>query len=106
MLAAADATLFAIPDIVTRQVGGGTPPDTKHVMGGMQMGVSPQTSVTDRMANSTRWTTSTPPTAACSSPPAARAPPTRSWQWRYAPRAGSPAGGNAHRPLKWQLGER
>jgi choline dehydrogenase-like flavoprotein len=48
MLAAAGATLFAaIPDIVTRQVGGGTPPDTKHVMGGMQMGVSPQTSVTD-----------------------------------------------------------
>jgi choline dehydrogenase-like flavoprotein len=48
MLAAAGATLFAaIPDIVTRQVGGGTPPDTKHVMGGMQIGVSPQISVTD-----------------------------------------------------------
>jgi choline dehydrogenase-like flavoprotein len=48
MLAAAGANLFAaVPDIVARSVGGATPPDTKHVMGGMQMGVSPQTSVTD-----------------------------------------------------------
>jgi gluconate 2-dehydrogenase alpha chain len=48
MLAAAGATLFAaIPDSLARQVGGGTPPDTKHVMGGMQMGVSANTSVTD-----------------------------------------------------------
>jgi hypothetical protein len=38
MIAAGGANLFAaIPDTVERQVGGGTPPDTKHVMGGMQM---------------------------------------------------------------------
>ncbi len=48
MFAAGGANLFAaIPDIVTRSIGGTTPPDTKHVMGGMQMGVSPQTSVVD-----------------------------------------------------------
>jgi len=48
MIAAAGATLFAaVPDTLERQVGGGTPPDTKHVMGGMQMGVSAKTSVTD-----------------------------------------------------------
>jgi gluconate 2-dehydrogenase alpha chain len=48
MIAAAGATLFAaIPDSVQRSIGGGTPPDTKHVMGGMQMGVSAQTSVVD-----------------------------------------------------------
>jgi gluconate 2-dehydrogenase alpha chain len=48
MMAAAGATLFAaIPDGLERKLGGGTPPDTKHVMGGMQMGVSPATSVTD-----------------------------------------------------------
>jgi choline dehydrogenase-like flavoprotein len=48
MLAAAGATLFAaVPDSLERALGGGTPPDTKHVMGGMQMGVSPTTSVTD-----------------------------------------------------------
>jgi choline dehydrogenase-like flavoprotein len=48
MIAAAGASLFAaIPDTVERQVGGGTPPDTKHVLGGMQMGVSPTTSITD-----------------------------------------------------------
>jgi choline dehydrogenase-like flavoprotein len=48
MLAASGATLFAaVPDSLARQVGGGGPPDTKHVLGGMQMGVSPKTSVTD-----------------------------------------------------------
>ncbi|MGA7052367.1 MAG: GMC family oxidoreductase, partial [Mycobacterium sp.] len=48
MMAAAGATLFAaIPDGIERQIGGGAPPDTKHVMGGMQMGVSPTTSVVD-----------------------------------------------------------
>jgi gluconate 2-dehydrogenase alpha chain len=48
MMAAAGASLFAaIPDGIERQIGGGTPPDTKHVMGGMQMGVSPATSVVD-----------------------------------------------------------
>ncbi|MBW0015774.1 GMC family oxidoreductase [Mycobacterium sp.] len=48
MMAAAGATLFAaVPDGLARSVGGGTPPNTKHVMGGMQMGVSPTTSVTD-----------------------------------------------------------
>ena len=48
MMAAAGATLFAaIPDGLERSLGGGTPPNTKHVMGGMQMGVSPATSVVD-----------------------------------------------------------
>jgi len=48
MMAAAGATLFAaIPDGLARSVSGGTPPNTKHVMGGMQMGVSPTTSVVD-----------------------------------------------------------
>jgi choline dehydrogenase-like flavoprotein len=48
MMAAAGATLFAaIPDGLARSLGGGTPPNTKHVMGGMQMGVSPATSVVD-----------------------------------------------------------
>jgi choline dehydrogenase-like flavoprotein len=48
MIAAGGANLFAaLPDTVERRVGSGTPPDTKHVMGGMQMGVSPATSVID-----------------------------------------------------------
>jgi choline dehydrogenase-like flavoprotein len=48
MIAAAGATLFAaVPDKLTRSVGGGAPPDTKHVMGGMQMGLSPTSSVVD-----------------------------------------------------------
>jgi choline dehydrogenase-like flavoprotein len=48
MIGAAGATLFAaIPDSVQRSISGGTPPDTKHVMGGMQMGVNPTTSVVD-----------------------------------------------------------
>lgn len=48
MLAAAGATLYAaVPSSFVNQVGGLAPPDTKHVMGGMQMGVSPTTSVTD-----------------------------------------------------------
>ncbi|HEY7054055.1 MAG TPA: GMC family oxidoreductase [Mycobacterium sp.] len=48
MIAAAGATLYAaVPSSLVNQVGGLTPPDTKHVMGGMQMGVSPLTSVTD-----------------------------------------------------------
>lgn len=48
MMAAAGAQLFAaIPDGLERKLGGGTPPNTKHVMGGMQMGVSPTTSVVD-----------------------------------------------------------
>ena len=48
MMAAAGATLFAaVPDGLERKLGGGTPPNTKHVMGGMQMGMSPATSVVD-----------------------------------------------------------
>jgi choline dehydrogenase-like flavoprotein len=48
MMAAAGAQLFAaIPDGLERKLSGGTPPNTKHVMGGMQMGVSPATSVVD-----------------------------------------------------------
>ncbi len=48
MIAAAGATLYAaIPSNIESEVAGNTPPDTKHVMGGMQMGVSPYTSVVD-----------------------------------------------------------
>jgi choline dehydrogenase-like flavoprotein len=48
MMAAAGAQLFtAVPDGLERKLGGGTPPNTKHVMGGMQMRVSPATSVVD-----------------------------------------------------------
>jgi gluconate 2-dehydrogenase alpha chain len=49
MLAAAGANLYgAIPSILARSVGGGTnPPMTFHVMGGMQMGESPSSSVVD-----------------------------------------------------------
>jgi gluconate 2-dehydrogenase alpha chain len=48
MMAAAGAQLFAaIPDGLERSLSGGTPPNTKHVMGGMQMGVSASSSVVD-----------------------------------------------------------
>lgn len=48
MVRAAGATLHAaLPSSFVNTVGGLSPPDTKHVMGGMQMGVSPLTSVVD-----------------------------------------------------------
>ncbi len=46
LLAASGATLFAaVPASLEALAAGGTPPDTKHVMGGMQMGDDPKTSV-------------------------------------------------------------